>query len=243
MERPQRTVVTIIASLVILGSLVSLWLMFRPHPVKYDRSPIIALATGLGEVLAEETVQAVHDHGRIVLVNDYYRTQGIGEEYDYAATFQRELKKHANISLVATETVRPIPGEGRWTSCPVTVFKDLLERYAQTDAIVFLIDPPDWDIAHALIPSAVKAKIIVVDNSAPTVGSLGVPAKTRYGSYFSSDLLSLLISPKKTTAAPSTAPRTPREWFDSRYQVYTPANYTTLPEYNPVQTTNHPQSP
>ena len=226
----QRKVKIIIASVAIVGSLASLWWMFRPPTVKYDRGPIIGITTGLGEVLAEETAQAIHDHGQIVVVTDYYREQTAGTWADCAVTFYRELKKHGNVSIVATEVVRPDPAEAPWISCPVSVFTNLMERYAGVDAIVFFIDLPEWVRVNSLFPTSAKAKMIAVDTSENGF----YPAKLRYGGYFSGGRLSVLISKNKIDTAKPVTPRTPREWFDSKYKVYTPENYESLPARDPI---------
>jgi hypothetical protein len=225
MKNPQRVATVTLASLVILVSLGYIWWRLQPAKVNYNLAPSIATAKGMGEVLAVETARAIHNQGRIVLVTDFYRAQVDKAGADYCLeAFQRGLKQYGNISIVATEVVRPEPGEAPWISCPVTAFGDLLTRYSQTDAIIFLVNLPQWARVSELIPASLTAKIIAVDNAQ----SMQYSAKVRYSGYFANGFLSILISRKRIDPGQTGAPQTPREWFDRQYQVYTPQNYEEL---------------
>ena len=220
----QRKPIVIIASVICGIALVAIWLQLRPVPVQIDRAPLIGAAAGAGAVLAEETIQAVHDQGRIVLVTDYdHNHSDRGQDFRWE-TFQAEIKKHSGITIAAIEIVEPDPNEPMISACPSAAFKAIVEHHTDSAAIIFFIDLPEWAKVAALIPRPVGPKIIAVDNVA-------VPTMARYSGYFSSGILTALIAAQPSPAsAPAAQPKTPREWFDKYYQVYTPQNYESLPE-------------
>ena len=218
----RRTTIAILC-LLLLSALLALWFRYRPTPVKIDRTPIIGVNTGVGARLAEMALQAVPGQGRIVLVTDYDHTRGDhGRDYRWE-TFHAELKKQSGVTIAATEIVEFDPSEPEVSACPSAAFKAILERHADAGAIVFFIDLPDWSKVAGLIPQPVGPKIIAVDN-------MGEPHKPRYGGYFTSGFLAVLIGARSAPAAALAQPKTPREWFDQHYQVYTPQNFETLPE-------------
>ena len=220
----QRRNITVICIVSLLCALVFIWLNFHPSIPKVDRKPMVGTASGIGLVLAEETLKLIPANGRIVLVTDYDHSQA-RQRQDYRwEMFQDEIKKHSGITIAATEIVESDPNEPMVSGCPSAAFKAILERQASASAIVFFIDLPDWSKVAGLIPQAVGPKIIAVDN-------LGEPNKPRYGGYFTSGVLSVLIGAHSAPAATTMVqPKTSREWFDKYHQVYTPQNFDTLAE-------------
>jgi len=232
MEIPQRKITVIVASLLIVGSLVSIWMRLRPPPpLQLDWKPIIAIQTGLGERLAEETVKTVNDHGRIVLVTNFDHSRG-RTDYCWAA-FQKELKKHGAIRIVATEVVTYDPAkDGPVLGCPRPTFQTLLARHAQTDALVFFIALPRW-AGESVIPPHLAARIIALDQQSMAGNAGHASMQKQYTGYFTSGILSALILPGIRTepaSPPPAQPKTPREWFDQHYQVYTPQSVESLPD-------------
>jgi len=225
MELPKSKVAGTIAGLLIVGALVALWFEFRPATQSVDRTPIVGKMTGMGDVLAEETVKAVHGKGRIVVVTPQDPAIAGRWPDDRWETFQRELKKHTAINIIATEIVPADGADGPPPGCSRAAFQTLLERHAQADAIVFFMNLPDWERVETTIPQLAKLKIIVVDDHRRG------PPKRNYAGYFVNGILAALIGERTANEdQPASQPKTPREWFDKFYQVYTPQNYESLPE-------------
>jgi len=222
MEIPQRPATVIIASLVIVAALASLWFRFHPSTPLVDHTAGDAIASRAGTVLAEETVKAIDDHGRLVLVID--------RDDPSVVAFLDELKKHGSISLITTEIALPDPQERR--HCSSATFKRLLDQYAQADAIVFGNGLPEWSTVAAALPEH-SVKIIALDNDE------AFHLRAHYSGYFAKGFLSALIA-HRADAKPSDPHRAPLEWFDQHYQVYTPENYDSLQNVDAPQTGHRP---
>ena len=221
----QRKLIIILSSVTLIVALVSIGLRFRPAVPAIDRAPIIGAATGIGTVLAEETLKAIQNQGRIVLVTDYDHSRSDrGRDYRWE-TFQAEIKKQNAVSIAATEIAEADPNEPMVSSCPSRAFKAILDRHPAVAAIVFFIDLPEWAKVAAIIPRPVGPKIIGVDN-------MSVPTMVRYSGYFSSGTLTALIAPQSVVGSsnPPSKSQAPREWFEQYYLVYTQQNYESFLE-------------
>ena len=76
-------------------------------PDQFDPAPFV----GVGQVLAEEATQAVHDQGRLVAVlTAAHQERGSSPNLEWEA-FRTELKKHPAVILEATEVIPPDTGE------------------------------------------------------------------------------------------------------------------------------------
>lgn len=227
MTKSKPTVTAVIATLVIFGALGIIWLSSRSTGAKYDSAPIRGMAIGMGEVLAGEVIQAIHDKGQVVVVTDTYRAKVTSSGGDYCwDTFTGELKKYPAVSVV-TEKVEPQPGESPWNCCSVSAFEDVLRRHGNAEAIVFFIDLPPWTKVESIIPTGLKTRIIVVDPG----NNMQYPVKLRYRDHFAANFLSILISQKKSPSTSASPAKTPREWFDRQYQVYTIRDLDGLPDF------------
>ena len=217
----QRKLITILASVILLIALVSIGRRLRPTMPQVDRTRFV----GLGQVLADETVKAMAGHGRVVVVINAAHQLASNPAHAELENFQSGLKKHESVSLAATEVVPADPDEMViGNSCSGAQLQAILLKHENADAIIFLIGLPEWGIVQArgLAPQPGKAKIIVALTGA-------VPTKSEYAGYFANGFLAVLIGGRR---APTQVahPKTPREWFDQYYQVYTPQNFATLPE-------------
>ena len=206
-----------IAGGVIIVALIIIWSQTRSATVTLNRDIFV----GIGQVAAAETAAAMHDHGQILaVVNRFYTATGAGQPDEWKA-FQRELKKHAGITLLAPISVEEDSKDSA-PGCPLGVFKNLMEQNADVDAIVFFISLPDWQRLQnkQLIPQRLPPQVIVVDTG-PTPGL--------YASYFANGYVSVLIASRRGAAVTKPGgPRTEREWFDQYFQVVTPANFESL---------------
>jgi hypothetical protein len=209
-----------LAGLVLLIAAVSIWNQLRSHLPPVNRVPFAAA----GQMLAVETANAIHNQGQIVaVVNPQYQVSGTAW-HDKWQAFQKELQKHPNVHLTATEVhvsdpqedFEPEPG------CSGAAFRRLLERHGQMDAIVFFVSLPRWRAMekHQQVPAPVAARIVALEDHA-------YPVRQQYGDYFANGLLSVLVYARAFPVTPGT-PKTPREWVEQHYfDVYTPQNYNS----------------
>ena len=206
----QSKTIALIAGLILLTALGSLWFTMRPGRPPVDH----ALYTSLGQGLAQEAATAIHDRGQIVaVIADFHEKSGTVWHEQWQA-FTGELKKHSSISLAK-------PENANLGHVPLA---DMVNRHAQASAIVFFMDPPDSVDLDAVANRQVLPQLVVVANA-------GLPAKSTYGKYLSSGILTALILQRPVTdPAPVAQPKTPREWFDKYYQIYTPQNFESLPD-------------
>ena len=206
-----------IAGGIIIVALIVIWSQTRSSTLTLNRDIFV----GIGQVAAAETATAVHDHGQILaVVNRFYTAAGAGQPDEWRA-FQRELKKHAGITLLTPISVEEDSSDSA-PGCPIGIFKNLMEQNADVDAIVFFISLPDWQRLQAkqLIPQRLPPQVIVVDTG---------PAPGLYANYFANGYVSVLVASRRSAAVTKPGgPQTEREWFDQYFQVFTPANFELL---------------
>ena len=217
----QKTTI-IITSLIIAISLGSILLRHHRPPADWR------LAASIGQVLADETVKAIQGQGRFVIVayGDALSASALRQSADpRLGPLRNRLKQHGRISVAAIELISPDPNANNGLpGCSAAELFKLLQRHATADAIVFLTELPEWDQVNSLIPKSSIPKLLAIDKANPQLNS-------HYGGYFMSGLLAALIGPlTQPVQAPSSASKTPREWFDKYYQVYTPQNADALPD-------------
>ena len=219
-EIRDRKITVSVAGMVLLLALVIIWLQTRSATLTINH----ALFEGIGQVTAAETATAVHDHGQIVVVIDQSYMRSGMPHFDELQLFQRELKKHSGITLLAPLSLECELDDGT-PGCP-TAFKKLMEQYADVDAIVFFVSLPDWKWLqdNHWIPQRLPPQVIVVDTGP-------LPARGHYAGYFANGYVSMLIATRHSAppAVPG-GPRTGREWFDHYFQVFTPTNFESLTE-------------
>lgn len=206
----QSKTIALVAGLTLLAALVSLRFTLRPAQPQVDH----AVYTSLGQGLAQEAATAIHDRGQIVTISaDFHANSGTVWHEQWQA-FTSELKKHTSINLAPPEIV---------TSVHISLV-DILDRHPQAGAIVYFTDPPDELDLEAVASRSALPKILVVGNPDLSV-------KSYYGKFITRGILTALIVPRSVNdVAPPAEPKTPREWFDRYYRVYTPQNISMLPE-------------
>ncbi len=212
----RRKFVVLIAVLVIGGSLVSLYRTMIPSAPKVNRQPFV----GLGQVLGEETVKALNDRGRVVIVTLDEFDQSGNPMNDALAAFRGILKKHPNIGIAATEVIR-FDANNVMMPDGITsgMFNELLEKHSAADGLVFFTGLPSLESQSPMQLPATHQQIIVFQNGLPITKS-----------YFERHIVNVAISPWfQDRAISAAAPQTPREWFDRYFHVVTTQNYTTLP--------------
>lgn len=215
----RRKIILVIASLAIVVSLWIVWLNLRSPKPQFDPTPLIKRQIGVGQALAGETVKAVQDQGRIVIVTPYDQKNPHWRN-DCWKAFQAELAKHPGIHIEPPEIVS-LNLNG---NCKKDKFKELLQRHASANAIVFFCGLPDWTDAQSSLSAPGSTKILVVDDASDGLG------QWQYSGYLSSGFVKALIYASGIASSNVVVqPQTPREWFETYYRVYTPENYQTLP--------------
>ncbi|MCG3150517.1 MAG: hypothetical protein PCFJNLEI_04003 [Verrucomicrobiae bacterium] len=211
----QKRLIATVAVLVIIGSLISLYFTMIPAAPKINRNPFI----GRGQVLAEETVKALNNQGRVVLViADYYQQSG-SPMYDELASFRSTLKGNSRIEVAATEVVSP--DETMVTSgLSGKAFTEILKKHPSVSGLVLFLGMPELeDLAKVQLPTP-RPMLIAVQNNAS-------PSKP----YFQQNIVDVLIVPRLNAGDATAAnPTTPRGWFDKYFEVYTAKNYQSMPD-------------
>ena len=210
----QSKTIALVAGLILLAALVSLRFTLRTAMPQVDH----ALYTSLGQGLALEAATAIQDRGQIVaVIADFHSNSSTFWREQWQA-FTGELKKHSAISLAPSEIVNSVH----------ISLVDILDRHPQAGAIVYFTDPPDALELEAVASRPALPKIVVV-------GNLDLSVKSYYGKFITSGILTAVIVPRSVTdVAPPTEPKTPREWLDRYYRVYTPQNLDSLPDTEEV---------
>ena len=198
-----------IAGVILVAALMSLWFPQRSKIPAVNHN----IHTSLGYVLAQEAAAAVHERGQVVAVIADFGASSSPFWREQWQAFTGELKKHTQISLVT----RAVGADGK----PV-VLQVIVDQNAQAAGIVFFAGSPDFAEMQALASRTQGPKLILIGNP-------DVPARD-YRGFFAAGSLAALVLPRSfADLGPNEHPKTPREWFDKYYQVYTPQNSDSLP--------------
>ena len=215
-----RKVMVVICGLVLVGALVSIWLTSRTKIVRLPKEEVIGVPTGLGQALGEATVKVVPAYGQVAVVVPRPFAQ-FKEQSPYLwRAFAGELEKH-NLGL----TIEEIDINAWNNGLPVderVAFQAVLDRHINKAALVFFVDLPFWGGVQESLRQYTGPPLIALIH-------LSGPLKGHYGGFFENKILSALIAAPAMPLS-ATKPKTPREWFDKYYKVYTPQNFETLPE-------------
>ena len=211
----RRRKVTVIAVLVIVASLVSLFFTMCEHTPKVNRAPFI----GLGQVLADETATAIDNHGTVVPVIADYHATGSTPMADEWNTFAKAIKKHSGVTLAAPVIVKLDESMGE-PGISRADFDKIIEKNANAAVIVLLVGMPMLDAKHPLTLPHTAPKIVAVHNTS-------MPAKQ----YLANSIVTVLITSRMTPEENAAAvPKTPRQWFDKYFQIFTDQNYQSMPD-------------
>jgi len=211
----RRLIIAILAGLIIVGSLFFMRSrgILSSSTIKLD--PYIAL----GQVMAQETGKLLNHGGRIgvVIPKDYQDKSNpvMVKEWD---AFRDELRQYHSIELAVTEVISSaeLTPEGAMSDAR---FTELLNKHSELTALVLLVGLPVWESGKKADLPSVRPNIIAVTGQ-----------RMFLKSYFTSALVSVLIVPRLSGLNPQLEPKTPREWFDMLYQIYTTQNFASLPD-------------
>lgn len=212
--RRQRVTV-VIAVVVILGSAVWIVRTLRPGSAEINRAPFV----GLGQALARETARVLDGRGRVGVVVTPMHQDPKNILSDQLRAFQTELRHHRAIEISATEVIE-VDVESGMNALDLDRLEELLRKHAALDGLVFFVELPTLAPRDTLNLPAVRPKVVAL-------GIGGGSGKT----YFDRKLLSVLVGPRQEFSKPATPPKTPQEWFEVYFQVYTPENADKLPSY------------
>ena len=192
----------------------------------------------LDAALAQAVIQAVGDHGQIVLVTeavDKGGGPGTGDRREpdkYAGQLQTQLddfrqvlRSHPGVVIIAaTERAAAelsSAAEAAKGTNADTSFYALAKKYPDADAIVSLIDPPNFDPEDLHRLPARLPKIITVASfrSLPDLRQL-----------FAAGLLHTAILPRWMPVTDPAKQRQPAEWVSPNFQIVTNADMLPKPQ-------------
>ena len=128
-----------IAVLVIIIAAGAIAYHLRPQTTNRNH----ALFVGLGQAVARETAQAIHERGPIVVIlPEDYQTAGSPRHDDWQA-LKASLKKYPAIQVVAIETVSA--GSFIGFERPRSEWDNVLIKHPAISALVSLCGIPTWD--------------------------------------------------------------------------------------------------
>lgn len=175
--------------------------LLHPKPSDAQAMPTYSV----GQVMAEQAAQVLHDQGRCVLVClplDSVRSQAELEG------FQHTFDKFKHLTLTATKKFKPEEtGMGRLS---FEQFAALVKEYSSADLIVCMLRINSFtDSQIASLPRPCP-KLVVMDWN---------PADVQRG--LNAGLVKAAVMSRQLTALPTDNPRNPHEWFDRYYNLVT----------------------
>jgi hypothetical protein len=200
-------------TLVIVASLT--WIYFTEFRTTGINEP---LHTGVGQVLADQTVRILGSNGHIVLV--LIDASKYPELKVQLEAFEKKLKKFKGVTVkdrfVLDTDEKPHYGAGAGLSA--RRFLRVVNKSAGADAIVSFIGAPhlaDDDYAQL----GTMPKFVAECRSAEKLTTL-----------FEKKVLQVAVVARFQFPAPGKhSPHSPKQWFEKRYQVVTEENAASLP--------------
>ncbi len=208
-----RVIVGAVAGLVLLIAVVFIGSTLLSHSPKTNHAPFI----GVGQTVARATASLVQEQGQIaVILPEGYQTDDLSVHDEWQA-FCAELKRHPGVHLLGTEIVDlPTLAEFGLTQIQAA---DILNKYPTINVLVSFCGIPPWNQAElSALPRPAPKIVAVAGGDVPIKG------------YLASGIAAVVIAPRIPPRTTATQPRSPAEWFDRSFQVYTPENYQSLPE-------------
>ena len=203
-----------LASLVILGSLVLLFLSLYDFPPQPDPKPHRAL----GKALAEHTAKLLGGGGRLIVIARDSSTFDIPAANIQMESFQQTLKRAgfaaATTRLLKVDPLRPV-------AVPPGDFFEIIRKASETDVIVSFLGPPTLTGEQLARLGEKRPRILAVCSG-------GIPNQADLKKIFGERLLQTAIISRKNPPPGSPKEGTPQAWFDHFYQVITPANLGDL---------------
>ena len=211
MRKPN--IILLLAVLAIAGSLAVLYrTQFQGRPDEATKLP-----EGLGIVVAEETGKLLGSKGKVVLIlpkRGAYRDPVVELQ---RAAFAKALAQSKGMSLLATEFIElERAGTMGAAGLDPQPFRQFVQQHAGADVFVTLAGFPEFP-KESLAGLAGK-KFVVLGSTAPHLKAMLV-----------GNTVQVAILPRTRPSTDGKKPRTAREWFNSSYEVVTPATAGALP--------------
>ena len=205
-EGQHKTTVTVVLLLAITVSITSIFFTqceISPPPIN------IKPDLGLGEVMAEETVQLMGRKGSIVIVSmDSGRFRMPLFEARLKA-FKETLSSQSEITIAGAELLAPEP---RNTIMPSSTFFTVLEKYPKVSGIVSFIGFPSLTEEETARLGPKSPKVVVFFQEHIQVEK-----------FFDPRLIDVAVLPPITRSSATPRPlKTTRDWFDRYYTVVKP---------------------
>lgn len=215
MDEVKKPLIALVAVLVIVASVISIYLTQRRPTARINLAPFEAV----GEVVAEETVKLLGNQGRVLVVSYAADVPAMQAPIQF---FEEGLKTSPGISIVAREQLSMDPMEAygpEMGGLPADKFLDLVKQYPDIDLIVSFVGAPYFQPGQALRLDAKLPKFIAVSTFGLQVKEL-----------LQRKVVQVAIVPRFTPPSePDKEPVSRREWFDKFYMVVTPENAADLP--------------
>ncbi len=217
-DEKKKPVITLIAVLAIVVSLISIFMTQCERAPKVNLKPYLAVS----EVLADETAKLLAPGGGsiVVVALDTKKAKMPTVEAQLNA-FIAAIKKKGNITIAATESMAPekMAEVGPEMGLPGDFFHQILAKHGDAKAIVsFLGAPTLKDDEISKLPPTMP-KVIAF-------ASFGMGLKK----LFDERVIQVAIVPNfEPNPNAAKKPSTSREWFDQYYKVVTKETADKLP--------------
>ncbi len=177
----------------------------------------LALHQRIGEVMAEQTAQAVGQKGRILLITIPTATEP--ELATQLAAFEQKLKRLGDFEIKRHEL--DTKGQAKYgvgTGLSARRFVRAVKNHS-SDAVVSFVGAPELSDAE-VAELTQTPKFIAETRSADHLPKL-----------FEKHLIQVAVVSRFVFPAPGPLqPSTPQEWFDKRYQILTAQTASAIPE-------------
>ena len=191
-----------------IGTLVlvvlAMGLLYRAlHPQTLTELDLAA--KGLGQVLAEQAVAAIHGNGRVALI---YMSAGGTQDNAMLTAFKKGIGSQKNVTLIDIKSIRP--GETAMGSLTFNQFAGILNQYSGADVIVLNLGITSLSAGQINSLPAPIPKLVVTDWK-PDDAKRAMEA----------GWVKAAISPRHLSSLPTEKCVTPRQWFDNYYILTT----------------------
>lgn len=203
---PQNRQVSIALAAIVVIAATGFWI-YKKNFAEPVHQPTLKTHTALGEVLAEETTRLVGPAGQIVVIT---LEDGQSSELDtYYEAFKDGLKK-SSIKIMRTDTINDTSGKyGPGNGMSGRRFVRAVTKYPEAGAVVSLVGLPDADEEELKeLEGKSVPKVIAFARHSKDLDKL---LKKRW--------VQVAIIPRVQSRQSASKPKTPREWFDSQFDI------------------------
>lgn len=210
MKSPKFLAVIAVAGVAIAGFLV--WKQFSAPRVNLRPSAAV------GEVVADEATKLLGGKGTVVLVSREPPKDGPDANGEKIDSFKTAIRQRNGIKLHTSEWLtRPPVGTMDTGVASQEELLAALEKNGEANALILLAGLPP--LSPALQEKFKAVKLLAVCGYSVNVKR-----------WLESKSLAVVVVPRfSDPPADAPPPKTPREWFDREYQLFTPETISLLP--------------